>query len=79
MQVSRWGNSLAVRLPAKLMRELELKEGDDLEVEAVGGKTLQLRKKMTREEAVEALGKFNLRAPAGYTFQRKDAYPDGKY
>jgi antitoxin MazE len=79
MQVSRWGNSLAVRLPTKLMQELELKEGDDLEVEAVGGRTLQLRKKLTREEAVEAFSKFNLRAPEGYTFHRKDAYPDGEY
>ena len=28
MQVAKWGNSLAVRLPADLVRELGLKEGD---------------------------------------------------
>ena len=27
MQVAKWGNSLAVRLPADLVRELGLKEG----------------------------------------------------
>jgi hypothetical protein len=28
MQVSKWGNSLAVRLPAALVKTLELKQGD---------------------------------------------------
>ena len=31
MQVARWGNSLAVRLPAKLVAELGLSEGDEIE------------------------------------------------
>jgi antitoxin MazE len=79
MQIARWGNSLAVRLPAKLMQELELKEGDDLEVEATGAKTFQLRKKMTREEAIEALKKLSFKLPDGYTFRREDAYPPGEY
>src|SRR5438552_13260285 len=34
MQVSKWGNSLAVRLPKKLVEELGLKEGDELNVVA---------------------------------------------
>ncbi|HSC18982.1 MAG TPA: AbrB/MazE/SpoVT family DNA-binding domain-containing protein, partial [Rhizomicrobium sp.] len=32
MQVAKWGNSLAVRLPKKLVDELGLKEGDKLEL-----------------------------------------------
>ena len=34
MQVAKWGNSLAVRLPADLVRKLGLKEGDDIELHA---------------------------------------------
>jgi len=30
MQVSKWGNSLAVRLPATIVEALHLKEGDDI-------------------------------------------------
>ena len=30
MQIAKWGNSLAVRLPADLVRELGLKEGDQI-------------------------------------------------
>ena len=32
MQIAKWGNSLAVRLPARLVRELGLKEGDEVEI-----------------------------------------------
>jgi antitoxin MazE len=30
MQVSKWGNSLAVRLPAAVVEALNLKEGDQI-------------------------------------------------
>lgn len=36
LQVNRWGNSLAVRLPQELVRELGLHEGDKLHAEALG-------------------------------------------
>ena len=32
MQVSKWGNSLAVRLPAEVVEALKLKEGDQIEI-----------------------------------------------
>ena len=35
MQVSKWGNSLAIRLPAAVVEALELKEGDDIEIHVV--------------------------------------------
>ncbi len=33
MQVAKWGNSLAVRLPAAVVEALKLKEGDDIEIQ----------------------------------------------
>jgi len=32
MQVGKWGNSLAVRLPAAVVEALDLKEGDQIEI-----------------------------------------------
>ena len=31
MQVAKWGNSLAIRLPAALVEQLQLKEGDEID------------------------------------------------
>jgi antitoxin MazE len=35
MQVSKWGNSLAVRLPSAVIDALNLKEGDQIEIRIV--------------------------------------------
>src|SRR5258708_30858458 len=39
MQVSKWGNSLAVRLPAVVVEALDLKEGDEIEISISGNAT----------------------------------------
>ena len=36
MQVSKWGNSLAVRLPSVVVEAMGLKEGDNIEIEVAG-------------------------------------------
>ena len=43
MQVSRWGNSLAVRIPAAVAEAMNLREGDDLEIEVAGPRTFASR------------------------------------
>jgi antitoxin MazE len=32
MRVSKWGNSLAVRLPDTIVKALKLKSGDEIEI-----------------------------------------------
>ena len=44
MQVSKWGNSLAVRLPASVVEALKLKEGDDIEIEVADARRFDVRK-----------------------------------
>ena len=50
MQVSKWGNSLAIRLPASVVEALELKEGDDIEVRVAGTGTFEVERTPSREE-----------------------------
>jgi len=42
LQIGKWGNSLAVRLPAALLQKIFLKEGDTLEAEIEPDGTLHL-------------------------------------
>lgn len=46
-QVSRWGNSLAVRLPAAVVQEMKLQEGTVLELQS-GKAGMLLRKTQPR-------------------------------
>jgi len=74
MQVSKWGNSLAVRLPKALVDRLGLKEGDELSVVAAKGDTIEVEtKKDQRRRAIERMAARNWTLPEGYRFDRDEA------
>ncbi len=77
MQVAKWGNSLAVRLPKKLVDELGLKEGDDVEIVAKGKETLEMMAKLSRNEALKSLRKFRGWMPKDFKFDREEAHARG--
>ena len=72
MQVAKWGNSLAVRLPADLVRELGLREGDEVILRAEEG-GFAVRREARPEEILAGLRKFRGRLPAAGRLSRDDA------
>lgn len=74
MQVSKWGNSLAVRLPVSVVEALALKEGDDIEIHIVGERTFELEKKPGSESLLKQLHKYRGRLPADFKFDRLKAH-----
>jgi antitoxin MazE len=74
MLVSKWGNSLAVRLPKALVDELGLKEGDELNVIAARYGTIEIESKEDqRRRALDRLAELNWDLPEGYKFDRDEA------
>jgi antitoxin MazE len=71
MQVAKWGNSLAIRLPKHLVDELGLKPGDDVELKNFGPNTLGIARNSEREEALARMRDRGLEAP-GYVFDRDE-------
>ncbi len=74
MQVSKWGNSLAVRLPASVVEALDLKEGDDIEVHVAGDRVFEVAKKPAARELLARLRKYRGRLPNDFKFDRLDAH-----
>lgn len=72
MKVARWGNSLAIRIPAALAEALSLKEGDDVELGAAHN-GFALRRRLTRDEAIARFRGFRGMMPEGYSFDRDEA------
>jgi antitoxin MazE len=70
MQVSRWGNSLAVRLPAAVVEALDLKEGESIELHVIDARSLEVQKKPTNKALVARLRKFRGRLPADFKWNR---------
>ena len=73
MRVSKWGNSLAVRLPVAVVDALELHEGDDIELVVYDERSLQVRKKPDIDTLLARLKKYRGRLPEGFVFDRDDA------
>ena len=79
MQVSKWGNSLAIRLPAAVVEVLGLKEGDQLEVEVANARTLSVHRADAGDrQALDRLRKYRGSLPADFKFDRMEANERGR-
>lgn len=69
MQVAKWGNSLAVRLPAELVRELGLKEGDQIDLVKDDGR-VRVRRLARADEVLAGLRRFRGKLSASERLSR---------
>ena len=77
MQISKWGNSLAVRLPVAIVQALDLKEGEEIELHVVGERAFEVARKPKAEELLQRLRRLRGRLPEGFKFDRLEAnFPD---
>ena len=77
MQVAKWGNSLAVRLPAAVVEALTLAEGDEIEIQVAGARVFEIKRRPQPHELLAQLRKFRGRLPAGFKFDRLEANERG--
>jgi len=73
VRVSKWGNSLAVRLPASVVEALELHEGDEIDIVIANERVFQVRKRPGKEALLSRLRQFRGKLPADFKFDRDDA------
>lgn len=73
MRVSRWGNSLAVRLPRKLVEQMRLAEGDEVDLTLVDRSAIGIAKPDTPDDVLARLRALQRPAPAGFRWSRDEA------
>jgi len=76
MKLSKWGNSLGVRLPAAMVQSENLKEGDTIEVHFRSGRVLEISRDLTKQEEVR---KLRRPLPPGFKFDREELHERGAY
>lgn len=74
MLISKWGNSLGVRLPRALVKDLGLEPGDELEVVSASEARIVLARHKRRARAVGRMRARALRRPDGYRFDREETH-----
>jgi len=77
MKIAKWGNSLAVRLPTTVVEALELKEGDEVQIEIADARRFEIARSPSSMELLARLRKFRGLMPADFRFDRLDANARG--
>jgi len=77
MQVAKWGNSLAIRLPRSVVEALGLKEGDSIEIHVAGPQSFEIGRTPTPKELLARLRKYRGRLPADFKFDRLEIHERG--
>jgi len=78
MQVAKWGNSLAVRLPAAVVEGLDLKAGDEIEIVVDDPRQFSVRKKAAVDELMRAVRGLRGAMPVDFIFDREEANSRGR-
>jgi antitoxin MazE len=73
MKVAKWGNSLAVRLPQAVVDVLDLKEGDEIEINVSDKGSVELGRKLSRKELFDRIQKLRGTLPKDFKFDRMEA------
>lgn len=73
MKVAKWGNSLAVRLPAAVVEVLQLVDGDEIEIRVDDSRTLTVAKKPDIEEMFARVRKLRGVVSKDFKFDREEA------
>lgn len=74
MQVAKWGNSLAVRLPASVVEALDLKPGDNIDIHVRGERSFAIEKTPGARELLARIRKYRGRLPSDFKFDRLDVH-----
>jgi antitoxin MazE len=73
MKVSKWGDSLAVRLPATVVEALRLKEGDEVEIHIAAAREFAVARKPSRQDFLNQLRAYRGRLLRDFKFDREEA------
>jgi antitoxin MazE len=70
MRVAKWGNSLAVRLPATVVEALDLKPGDNIDIHVRGDRSFAIEKAPGARDLLARIRKYRGRLPSDFKFDR---------
>jgi antitoxin MazE len=73
MRIAKWGNSLAVRIPASVVEALDLREGDEVEIVIAGTNRFEVGRDNARARALARLKALRRPLPKGFRFDRDEA------
>jgi antitoxin MazE len=74
VKFSKWGNSIAVRIPAEVVAKLGISPDDEAQIKVTGEYSFEITRDRRREEALEKMRKLRFVLPDDYVFNREELH-----
>ncbi len=74
VKFAKWGNSLAIRIPAEVVAELGISANDEAEIKVTGKHSFEISRDLRREEAIRKMRETKFTLPDDYVFNREELY-----
>ena len=77
MKFAKWGNSIAIRIPAEVVAKLGISPNDDALIKMTGKDPFEITRDRKREQALKALRKLRFTIPPDFKFNREELHERG--
>ena len=74
MKFAKWGNSIAIRIPAEVVTKLGISANDDALIKVTGESSFEITRDRRREDALKRLRELRFVLPDDYVFNREELH-----
>jgi antitoxin MazE len=74
MKFAKWGNSIAIRVPADVVAKLGISPNDEAEIKMTGEYSFEVTRDRKRQEAIAKMRKLRFVLPDDYVFNREEIH-----
>jgi antitoxin MazE len=74
VKFAKWGNSIAVRIPADVVAKLGISPDEEAQIKVTGEYSFEVTRDRRREEAIEKMRKLRFVLPDDYVFNREELH-----
>jgi antitoxin MazE len=74
VKFAKWGNSIAIRIPAEVVTKLGISPNDEALIKVTGESSFEITRDRRREEALKRLRELRFVLPDDYVFDRDEIY-----
>jgi len=74
VKFAKWGNSIAVRIPAEVVTKLGISANDAALIKVTGDSSFEITRDRRREDALKRLRELRFVLPDDYVFNREELH-----
>lgn len=74
MKFAKWGNSIAIRIPAEVVAKLGISPNDEALIKMTGEHSFEITRDRRREEALKRMRELRFVLPDDYVFNREELH-----